>query len=144
MTELTILLVKPDAVRKNAVNSIINKLKNAGLSVLLRRQIHLSYKQARMLYKIHCKELFFNDLIKFMTSSTSEVLIVYGENAIKRVNQICGHNDPKKALSGTFRRLYGTGKIENAVHSSSDEQSVLAELKLFFGNKDISKLITKK
>lgn len=142
MIEVTILLVKPDAVKKELVDSIIKILDKFNLSVLLRRQINLSSHQVRVLYRVHSKEPFFDYLINFMTSGLCEILIVSGKNTIERVNQICGHNNPRLASTETLRNLFGTGKTRNAVHSSTNKECFYSELELFFGTRDINKLIS--
>jgi nucleoside-diphosphate kinase len=133
MIDHTLLLIKPDAIRKNFRDEIIKEVMGIGLQTRTRNEIHLTIYQAQQLYKLHMTENFFDQLISFMTSGPSEVLILTGEDAVRRVNELCGHNNPKMAKPGTLRHTYGTGKSENAVHSSSSHEDFCFEYSLLIG-----------
>lgn len=140
--EYTLLLIKPDAVKAGAQDKILHALSDAGLCVILRRSLLLTAGQVEHLYDVHKDKIFFTHLKGFMTSGPSEVCIIKGDDAINRLNEICGHNDPQKAVAGTIRRIYGTGKSENAVHSSANQHSFYTELQLLLQVRDISTLLT--
>jgi len=139
--EYSLLLIKPDAVRLKLNNEILAKVAGAGLETVFRREMRLTPEQVQELYRQHCQKEFFPYLKDFMISGPCEVCVVRGENAIKSLDELCGHNDPEKAASGTLRRIYGTGKSENAVHSSSTWQSFEFELKLLLHTVNVSDLI---
>ncbi|HKC63167.1 MAG TPA: nucleoside-diphosphate kinase [Pyrinomonadaceae bacterium] len=141
--EYSLLLIKPDAVRGGVNDEILEVLSKAGLRVMLRRQLYLTASQVEQLYSEHKDKDFFPHLKDFMTSGPCEVCIIEGDDAINRLNKLCGHNDPQKAEAGTLRRLYGTGKSENAVHSPSDRHSFYTELRLLLQVDGVSALFTK-
>lgn len=130
MWEYALLLIKPDAVRLNLTSEILDRVNTAGLESIFVRRIHLTPQQAAELYQEHRTKDFFERLTNFMTSGPCEACVVGGESAIKRLDELCGHNDPQKAAPGTLRSLFGTGKSANAVHSSSDCERFQIELGL--------------
>jgi len=128
-SEYSLLLIKPDAVRKGYVPAIMKRVYDEGLTVVLHQPIALNRRIAATLYNVHRDEPFFEYLISFMTSGPSEMCVVSGADAVRRLNELCGHNNPGLAREGTLRALFGTGTSENAVHSS-DPESVRPELTL--------------
>lgn len=140
--EYSLLLLKPDAVGNGLTDEILDVVSNSGLRVVLRRQLHLTNSQVEQLYSEHKDKGFFTHLRSFMTSGPCVVCIVEGDDAVNRLNELCGHNDPQQAATGTLRKLYGTGKSENAVHSPSDRQNFSNEIRLLLQVNDVSSLLT--
>lgn len=132
LREQTLSIVKPDAVAKNIIGSIINRFETAGLIVIAAKMVRLTSEQAIKFYREHQSKFFFDDLIQFMISGSIFIQILEGNCAIQRNREIMGSTDPKKALAGTIRFDYGENCIKNAVHGSSSSQSSINEISYFF------------
>lgn len=131
-TEQTLSIVKPDAVSKNIIGSIISRFEISGLVIKSAKMIKLTSLQALEFYHAHQGKFFFDDLIKFMISGLIFVQILEGRYAIRRNREIMGSTDPKLALAGTIRSDYGESCIKNAIHGSDSCKSARSEISFFF------------
>ena len=129
----TLSIIKPNAVKKNKIGSIIALLEEAKLKVVEVKMITLSIEKAESFYSEHKGKPFFNELIAFMTSGPLVIMALEGEDAINTNRKIMGATNPAEALEGTIRAKYGDGMTENAVHGSDGLESASRELKFFFG-----------
>src|SRR5437016_3513544 len=101
--ERTLSIIKPDAVKKNAIGRILARFEAAGLKIIAARMMLLSRAQAEGFYAVHRERPFFRDLVKFMTSGPVLVQVLEGDNAIAKNRELMGATDPKKAAKGTIR-----------------------------------------
>ncbi len=131
-TETTFSIIKPNAVKKNAIGPIIQMFEKNGLKVAAMKLVRLEKAQCEEFYAEHKARPFFGELVSFMTSGPVVLMALKGENAVTRNREIMGATDPKKAAPGTIRALYGDSVGENAVHGSDSPASADRELKLFF------------
>ena len=129
----TLSIIKPNAVKKNKIGSIIALLEEAKLKVVEVKMITLSVEKAESFYSEHKGKPFFNELIAFMTSGPVVIMALEGEDAINTNRKIMGATNPAEALEGTIRAKYGDGMTENAVHGSDGLESASREIKFFFG-----------
>jgi nucleoside-diphosphate kinase len=132
MIETTFSIIKPNAVKKNAIGPIIALFEKNGLKVSAAKLVRLTKAKCEEFYAEHKERPFFGELVTFMTSGPVLLMALTGENAVTRNREIMGATDPKKAAPGTIRALYGDNVGENAVHGSDSAQSAERELKLFF------------
>ena len=132
MEQVTLGIVKPDAVSKKYLGSIIQKLEAGGLSVVALRMIHMSRTQAEGFYYVHQERPFFGSLTGFMSEGPSAVMALRGENAIARWREIMGATNPGEAGEGTLRKLFGESIERNAVHGSDSPESASFEIGYFF------------
>lgn len=130
--ETTFSIIKPNAVKKNAIGAIISKFEKNGLKVAAAKLVRLSKAQCEEFYAEHKARPFFGELVSFMTSGPVLLMALTGENAVIRNREIMGATDPKKAAPGTIRAEWGDNVGENAVHGSDSAASAERELKLFF------------
>ena len=135
--ETTLSILKPDAVRKNAIGQILSRFEGAGLEIVAARMMHLSRRQAEAFYAVHRERSFFGDLVDFMTSGPVFVQALRGENAIARNRELMGSTDPKKAAAGTIRADFADSIDANAVHGSDGAETAAAEVAFFFPALDI-------
>ena len=135
--ERTLSIIKPDAVRKNFIGSILARFEKAGLQVVAARMIHLSQEQAEQFYAVHKERPFFKDLVSFMVSGPVLVSVLEGENAVLKNRDIMGATDPKKAAAGTIRADFASSIDENAVHGSDAPETAQVEIAFFFKNGEI-------
>jgi len=129
---LTFLLIKPDAVSSGFVDDIVICVETAGFEILTRKQKFLTRTDEIFLCPMHLGKDFFDDLIAFMTSGPSELLIVRRKNATEELNRLVGVTDPEKNGKNTLRGRFGTNIRCNAVHSPNSEENAVRELLYFF------------
>ncbi len=130
--ELTFSIIKPNAVKKNAIGDIIHTFESQGLKVAAAKLTVLSRKKCEEFYAEHKERPFFGELVDFMTSGPVLLMALSGENAVAKNREIMGATDPKKAAPGTIRAKHGDSMGENAVHGSDSPASAQRELSLFF------------
>ncbi|TMH26393.1 MAG: nucleoside-diphosphate kinase [Betaproteobacteria bacterium] len=130
--ERTLSIVKPDAVKKNAIGKILARFEAAGLRIVAARMMHLSREQAEGFYAVHRQRPFFRDLVQFMTSGPVLIQVLEGENAIAKNRELMGATDPRKAERGTIRADFADSIDANAVHGSDSPDSARMEVAYFF------------
>ncbi len=137
-TNRTLILIKPDAVRKNALGAILKVFEDQGFSIRMLRMLRLSKDEAREFYSIHSSKPFFDELVDFITSGPIVAAVIEGNSndVIVRVRSIIGATDPRKAEKGTIRYIYGSSITENAIHASDSLESFLREVKVIFKDYD--------
>ncbi|OLB24897.1 MAG: nucleoside-diphosphate kinase [Nitrospirae bacterium 13_2_20CM_2_63_8] len=132
MGERTLAIIKPDAVKKKAIGDIIRRYEMAGLRPVAIRMMQLSKAAAEGFYEVHRRRPFFDSLTTFMASGPVVVLVLDGDDAIKRHRDLMGATDPAKADPGTIRAVYGTTIEHNAVHGSDSPETARFEIGYFF------------
>ena len=130
--ERTLSIIKPDAVKKNAIGQIISRFEQAGLRVVAARMMHLSRAEAEGFYAVHRERPFFRDLVGFMISGPVLVQVLEGEDAVAKNRELMGATDPKKAAKGTIRADFADSIDANAVHGSDGAQTARTEIAYFF------------
>jgi nucleoside-diphosphate kinase len=137
MTERTLSIVKPDAMRKRAIGEILRRFEAAGLRVAAAKLLHLSPGDAARFYAVHKDKGFYGSLTQFMSSGPILVSVLEGDNAIAKNREIMGATDPAKAAAGTIRRDFGTDVEQNAVHGSDAPETARWEIGFFFSEREI-------
>ncbi len=137
MSERTLAIIKPDAVKKHAVGDIISRYEKSGLQPVAMRLLHMAKPVAEGFYAVHRARPFFDSLCTFMSSGPSVVLVLQGDNAIKKNREIMGATDPAKAEKGTIRAAHGTNIEFNAVHGSDSPDTAKFEIGFFFPGMEI-------
>lgn len=130
--ERTLSIIKPDAVKKNAIGQIVARFEKAGLRVVAARMMHLSRSEAEGFYAVHRERPFFRDLVDFMTSGPVLVQVLEGKDAIAKNRELMGATDPKKAAKGTIRADFAESIDANAVHGSDGPETARTEIAYFF------------
>ena len=132
MKQRTLVLVKPDGVRRKLVGEVVRRLEQKTLDIVAMRMLTIDKDLASEHYAEHVEKPFFGELLEFITSGPVIAMAVEGDDAISVVRQMMGATDPKKATQGTIRGDYGLITTENLVHGSDSPESAERELKLFF------------
>lgn len=135
--EQTFSIIKPNAMKKNAIGDIISMFEANGLKIAAAKITILSKAKAEEFYAEHKERPFFGELVSFMTSGPVCLMCLQGENAVLKNREIMGATDPKKAAAGTVRAKFGDNVGENAVHGSDSPDSAARELALFFEKHEI-------
>ena len=135
--ELTLSIVKPDAVRKNVIGKILDCFESADLKIVASKMLVLSRSEAESFYEIHREKAFFSELIDYMISGPVIVQVLEGENAIQRNRQVMGATNPQEADPGTIRANFAESVQANAVHGSDGPETACNEISFFFTNDQI-------
>lgn len=135
--ERTFAIVKPDAVEKNAVGSILSMAEKAGFKVAALKMLHLSKDEAKKFYSVHAERPFFDSLTNYMSSGPVAAAVLTGDNAVKKWRDLMGTTNPADSPEGTVRKAFGTDIEKNAVHGSDSEESVNTEIPCFFSEFEI-------
>jgi nucleoside-diphosphate kinase len=131
--EKTLSIIKPDAVRKNQVGLIIERLERAGLRVVGMKMVTLSHQEAADFYAVHRGRSFYDGLVNFMSSGPIVVMALKGPEAIAKLREVMGATNPAHAAPGTIRADFAASIDENAIHGSDGPETAKEELAFFFG-----------
>ncbi|MEV1019188.1 nucleoside-diphosphate kinase [Streptomyces sp. NPDC050264] len=135
MTQRTLVLLKPDAVRRGLIGEIIGRIeRKAGWTISALELRSLSQETLEQHYGEHKGKPFYEPLVAFMSSGPVVALVVEGERVIEGVRQLAGPTDPIAAAPGSIRGDFGVIVRENLIHASDSEDSAGRELKIFFPN----------
>ncbi|MEU2183618.1 nucleoside-diphosphate kinase [Streptomyces thermolilacinus] len=133
MTQRTLVLLKPDAIRRGLIGEIIGRIeRKAGWSVTALEMRTLDRAILEQHYAEHIGRPFYEPLVEFMSSGPVVAMVVEGERVIEGVRQLAGPTDPIAAAPGSIRGDYGTIVRENLIHASDSEESAIREMKIFF------------
>jgi nucleoside-diphosphate kinase len=132
-TESTLLIVKPDGVRRALVGEVLRRVEAKGLRLGEMRMFAIDRALAEEHYAEHRDKPFFGELVSFITSGAVVAARIEGESAIAVLRSLMGPTDPVQAPPGTIRGDYCTVITENLVHGSDSSESARRELQLFFG-----------
>ncbi|MEW2633375.1 nucleoside-diphosphate kinase [Streptomyces sp. NPDC048389] len=133
MTQRTLVLLKPDAVRRGLVGEVIGRIERKAdweIAALELRQLDRATLEQH--YAEHVGRPFYEPLVEFMLSGPVVAMVVDGERVIEGVRRLAGPTDPIAAAPGSIRGDFGTIVRENLIHASDSEESAIRELKLFF------------
>ncbi|MGB9204440.1 MAG: nucleoside-diphosphate kinase [Terriglobales bacterium] len=134
----TLTIVKPDAVKKNAIGDIIEQFEKQGFHILAMKMLEISQHQAEQFYAVHASRSFYHSLTKFMSSGPIVVLALEKENAIADLRKLMGSTNPATAEEGTIRKKWATNIEHNAIHGSDAEDTARYELSFFFAGYELT------
>lgn len=132
----TLILVKPDGVRRGLIGAILSRFEARGLRLVAMRLLQADEALARRLYSVHEGKAFYESLVAFITSGPIVAAVLEGERAIEAVRQTMGATDPLKASPGSIRGDFGLDIQSNLVHGSDSEESAAREIPIFFSQVD--------
>ena len=131
-TELTLSIIKPDAVERNLDNEIKEMFKNKGFKIIKEKKIQIEKTEAERFYKVHETKPFYNDLCAYLSSGPIVVMVIEKENAVLANRELMGATNPKDAQDGTIRKKYGISIDKNSVHGSDSVENAKIEIDFFF------------
>lgn len=132
MSNRTLTMIKPDAMRKGHAGAILDKIIKAGFRIVALKQLQLTVEKAGEFYDIHRARPFFGELVQFMSSGVIIAAILEKENAVADFRKLIGATDPAKADEGTIRKLFASSLGENAIHGSDSDENAKIEGDFFF------------
>ena len=134
----TLILLKPDAVQRGLIGTILGRLEARGLKIVALRLLQMDMALAEQHYGVHRERPFFSGLVDFITSGPIVAAVLEGKSAVEVVRQTMGTTDPAKAAPGTIRGDLGIDIGRNLIHGSDGEESAANEIALFFGAEDLT------
>ena len=137
MNNRTFTMIKPDAVEKGFITSILDKISASGFKIIGLKLIKFSKTQAEEFYGIHSTKPFFNDLVSFITRGPVVVAALQKNNAVEDFRKLIGSTDPLEAEEGTIRKLYATSKAENGIHGSDSDENAINEINFHFSENEL-------
>jgi len=133
----TLVLIKPDGVQRGLIGEIIQRFENRGLQLIAMDLRIVSKDFAENHYAAHAGKVFYNGLIKYITSAPVIAMVWYGSNAISAVRQTIGVTNPIKAAPGTIRHDLSIITSRNLVHASDSLETAEKEIALWFEKEDL-------
>jgi nucleoside-diphosphate kinase len=130
---ITLTMIKPEAVAKKYIGPILNMINAAGFKITAMKLTKLSTRQAEAFYAVHSDKPFYTDLVEFMSSGPIVAAILEKENAVDDFRKLIGATNPANAEEGTIRKRYAESLQKNAVHGSDSDENAQVEADFFFG-----------
>ena len=137
MTNRTLAIIKPDAVKNNYIGQIVTKITEAGFKIKGIKMSRLTKDSAGGFYTVHKARPFYVELVNFMSSGPCVPIALEKENAVEDFRKLIGATDPSKAEEGTIRKLFATSLGENAIHGSDSDENAAIEIAHFFSRKEL-------
>jgi nucleoside-diphosphate kinase len=133
---ITLTMIKPEAVAKNLIGPILDMISKAGFRITAMKLTKLSRRQAEAFYAVHSDKPFYSELVEFMSSGPIVAAILEKNNAVEDFRKLIGATNPANAENGTIRKLYAETLQKNAVHGSDSDENAQTEADFFFGKRE--------
>ena len=132
MTQRTLCMIKPDAVKRGLQGAILAMIQESGLKVVGMKMLHLSKQEAERFYEVHKERPFYASLTGYMSSGPIVAVCLEGDDAIARYRKLMGATNPARAEEGTIRKKYAESLEANSVHGSDAPETSAVEIPFFF------------
>jgi len=132
LAEQTLIIIKPDAVKRNLVGEILSRFEKKGYTISKLKALNFTVEMAEQFYSAHNSKPFFGELVSFITSRKVVAAVIEGENVIDTTREIIGKTNPKDAAPGTIRGDFGIDITENSIHASDSSESFDKEVNVVF------------
>jgi len=129
---ITLTMIKPDAVSKNRVGAILKLMNEAGFRIRAMKYMQLTSDRAEKFYEVHRGKPFYRGLVEYMSSGPIVAVLLEKENAIADLRELMGATNPADAAPFTIRALFGENVQRNAVHGSDSDENAIIESNFFF------------
>ena len=137
--EMTLILIKPDGVKRGLVGEIISRFERKGFKLRALKMLWMDRRMAEDFYSVHRGKPFFEDLIRFITSGPVVAMVLEGDSAISVARLMIGATDGRKAEPGTIRGDFSLSIQENVVHASDSRESFEREFRVIFRDDELVK-----
>ena len=135
--ERTFAIIKPDAVERNLIGKILERIESNGFKIAGMKKTQLSQKEAKGFYYVHKERPFFDSLTEFMCSGPVVLLVLEKDNAITAWRDLMGATNPEDAKEGTIRKDFALSIEKNSTHGSDSAENAAYELSYFFSETEI-------
>lgn len=125
-------MIKPDAVEKNYIGAILEKINDKGFKIVAMKYTHISKKAAGAFYEVHKERPFYGELVDYMSSGPIVAAILEKNNAVADFRELIGATNPAEAAEGTIRKMYAESISANAIHGSDSDENAEIEGNFFF------------
>ncbi len=140
MNEQTLVLIKPDGLKKSLTGNILTRLSETKLEIIGAKMVKVSRELAEEHYEALKQKPFYEDLMRYIMGEHHKkkvmALVYWGDNAINKVREICGGTNPEEAdavsIRGAYGRITTAGVYENVIHASANPEDAEREIKLWF------------
>ena len=140
MTQQTLILIKPDGLKKSLTGNVLTRLSETKLDIVASKIVKVSRELAEKHYESLKDKPFFEELLKYIMGEYHKkkvmALVYWGDDAIMKVRRICGSTNPEEAdpvsIRGAYGRITTKGVYENVIHASTNEEEAEREIKLWF------------
>ena len=137
MANITVMMIKPDAVENGYIGNILEKVTSAGFRIKALKLTRLTLSDAEHFYAVHNKRPFFGELVAFMTRGPIIAAVLEKKNAVSDFRTLIGATNPEESAEGTIRKLYAKSMGENAVHGSDSYENAAIEAAFHFASREI-------
>ena len=138
MAERTLVLIKPDAMKRRLAGEILARFESRGLRITGAKLVQVDRALAERHYAEHAEKPFFGELVEFITSALTLALVLEGESAIQVVRTTMGATNPVNAAPGTIRGDLALAMPDNLVHGSDSSESAEREIRLWFSEHELA------
>jgi nucleoside-diphosphate kinase len=135
--ERTLSIIKPDGVKRHLVGEVIKRFEAAGIRIVAMKMVELTKQQAMAFYKVHMERPFYDSLTEFMSSGPVVVMVLEGEDVIRKNRDLMGATNYKDAAPGTIRHDFARDIEQNIVHGSDGPATAITEIGYFFNELEI-------
>lgn len=135
--ERTLAILKPDCVGSKLSGKVLDRIENAGFTVLALKMVRLNEATAGEFYAVHKERPFYSDLVQFMCSEKCIPMVLEKDNAVADFRKLIGATDPAEAAKGTIRKDFAENKQNNIVHGSDSPENAGKEIAFFFSDKEL-------
>ena len=134
MGNITLTMIKPEAVAANNIGGILKMIESEGFKILAMKKVQLTKERAGHFYEVHKERPFYNELVDYMSSGPIITAILEKENAVSDFRKLIGSTNPLEADEGTIRKKYATSLAENAIHGSDSDENAIIEADFHFSS----------
>jgi nucleoside-diphosphate kinase len=137
MSERSFVMLKPDAVLRRLMGTVLTRFEERGLKIVAAKMMEISEDLAKEHYGEHKEKPFFNDLVSYITSAPVLAMVIEGDECISLIRKMVGATNPKEADLGTIRGDLALETGRNIIHASDSPKSAKREISLFFEDSEI-------
>lgn len=135
--ERTFGIIKPDAVSRGHMGSILALIEQNGFRIVALKTKRLSRREAEAFYAVHKERPFYTGLVTFMTEGPVLVLVLERQDAISKWRELMGATNPANAAAGTIRKRFAENIERNSVHGSDSAETAAQEILFFFSTAEL-------
>jgi len=132
LVEQTLIIVKPDAVKRNLTGKILTRFERKGFQIVKLKMLNFTKDIAEVFYSDHKSKPFFSELVSFITSGQVVAAVIEANNAISTTRLMIGATKSFEAAPGSIRGDFGLGITDNIIHASDSKESFEKEVKVVF------------
>ncbi len=135
--EKEFVMIKPDAVQRGLIGTLINRLERTGLKIIAMKFLHVTTDLAEKHYEVHKGKPFYPALVEFITSGPAVAMVIEGPDAVKITRKIVGATNPAEAAPGTIRGDFGINIGRNLIHASDSPENAKTEIAIYFSDDEL-------